>query len=223
MQIKMGWMAVSLASAMAAVGAHGAILRFDSLMGTEGLGSYSGEINWTAPVMGSGGPGTFVLTLTNTSAPSNGGYITGFAFNLVDGLTPDFVEDSTNLPEWQQLTNPNVSPWGTFDTGAAVGGNWLGSEGSGGPDLGIGVGESWQFTFMIYGDEAFLRELALEDFFHPTHGYEFAGRFRGFDDDDDSDKVPANLPAPGAIAVLALAGSVARRGRGSHGCARSSS
>ena len=218
-----GTVMVGIGAAAVAAGAQASILRFNSLLGTEGVGSYSGEFNWTAPVVGGDGCGTLVLTLTNTSAPSNGGYITGFAFNLVDGLTPDFVEDSTNLPEWQQLTNPNVSPWGTFDTGAAVGGNWLGSEGSGGPDLGIGVGESWQFTFMIYGDEAFLRELALEDFFHPTHGYEFAGRFRGFDDDDDSDKVPANLPAPGAIAVLALAGSVARRGRGSHGCARSSS
>ncbi len=220
MQIKMGWMAVSLASMIVSAGAHGEILRFNSLPGLNGLGSYSGEINWTAPVMGSGGPGTFVLTLTNTSAPSNGGYITGFAFNLVDGLTPDFVEDSTNLHGWQQLTNASAEPWGTFDTGAALGGNWLGG---GSPVGGVPVGETWEFTFMIYGDEAFLRELALEEFFHQTAGYEFAGRFRGFDDDDDSDKVPANLPAPGAIAVLALAGIVARRGRGSHGCARSGS
>jgi len=219
MQIKMGWMAVSLASAIAAAGAHGEILRFQSLMGTEGLGSYSGEINWTAPVMGSGGPGTFVLTLTNTSVPSNGGYITGFAFNLVDGLTPDFLEDSTGLPGWQQLINANAEPWGIFDTGAALGGTW---GGGGSPLGGIPVGEAWQFTFMIYGDEAYLRALALENFFHQTAGYEFAGRFKGFDD-DGSDKAPANLPAPGAIAVLALAGVAAQRGRRSHRCARSDS
>lgn len=222
MRNKMGWMVVSLASAMAAAGARGEILRFNSLPGLSGLGSYSGEVVWTAPVMGSGGPGSFVLTLTNTSAPSNGGYITGFAFNLVEGLTPDFLEDATELPEWQQLTSPDAPPWGTFDTGAAVGGNWLGSAGSGGPDLGVPVGESWQFAFDIYGDEEFLRAIELEAMFHPTDGYEFAARFRGFDN-GGSDKVPAQLPAPGAIAVLALAGSFARRGRRSHDCARSSS
>jgi hypothetical protein len=220
MQIKMGWMAMSFAAAAVTVGAEGAMLRFSSLLGTEGLGSYDGEVNWTAPIAGSGGPGTFVLTLTNTSAPSNGGYLTGFAFNLVEGLTPDFLEDAAVLPEWEQLTNPNVPPWGIFSTGAAVGGNWLGSAGSGGPDLGIAVGESWQFTFNIYGDEEFLRAIELEEMFYATDSYEFAARFRGFND-EGSDKVPARLPAPGAIAVLALAGLVGRRARSTHACVRS--
>ena len=219
MQIKMGWMAMSFTAAAVTVGAEGAILRFSSLLGTEGLGSYEGQVNWTAPISGSGGPGTFILTLTNTSSAANGGYITGFAFNLVDGLTPDFLEDASELPEWEQLTNPNVPPWGTFDTGAAVGGNWLGSAGSGGPDLGIGVGESWQFTFSISGDEEFLRSIDVEEMFHPTSTYEFAARFRGFND-GGSDKVPARLPAPGAIAVLVLAGFVGRRARSTHACVR---
>lgn len=220
MQIKMGLAAMSLSAALVTAGAQGAILRFSSLLGTEGLGSYEGNVNWTAPISGSGGPGTFILTLTNTSSAANGGYITGFAFNLVDGLTPDFLEDASELPEWQQLADPNVPPWGTFDTGAAVGGNWLGSAGSGGPELGIGVGETWQFTFSIAGDEEFLRSLDIEGLFHPTATYEFAARFRGFND-GGSDKVPARLPAPGAIAVLALAGLVGRRARATQPCLRS--
>jgi len=220
MQIKTGLVAMSLSAALVTAGAQGAILRFSSLLGTEGLGSYEGNINWTAPISGSGGPGTFILTLVNTSGRANGGYITGFAFNLVDGLTPDFLEDASELPEWMQLTNPNVQPWGTFDTGAAVGGNWLGSGGSGGPDLGIPAGESWQFTFNIYGDEEFLRSIDIEELFHPTATYEFAARFRGFND-GGSDKVPARLPAPGAIAVLALAGLIGRRARPTQACLRS--
>jgi len=222
MKINMGLVAMSLAAATMTAGAQGAILRFSSLLGTEGLGSYAGNVNWTAPISGSGGPGTFILTLVNTSGPTNGGYITGFAFNLVEGLTPDFLEDATELPEWQQLTNPNVPPWGTFDTGAAVGGNWLGSGGSGSPELGIGVGESRQFAFDIYGDEDFLRSLDVEELFHATDSYEFAARFRGFND-GGSDKVVARLPAPGAIAVLTLAGLIGRRGRATHACARSDS
>lgn len=208
-----GTVMVGIGAAAVAAGAQASILRFNSLLGTEGLGSYSGEFNWTAPVVGGDGCGTLVLTLTNTSAPSNGGYITGFAFNVVDGIAASFVPDAKTLSGWQQVVNADANPYGVFDIGAALGGNWLGG---GSPNGGVPVGESWQFTFQLCGDIDFLRAIALEEIFHATTSqqgsFEFVGRFRGFDD-GGSDKAPANLPAPGAVGLLACAGLAGRRRR----------
>jgi hypothetical protein len=206
---------VGAGAAAIAAGAQASILRFSSVLGNEGLGSYNGEFNWTAPAANDGGDGdgcgTLVLTLVNTSAPSNGGSITGFAFNVVDGIAASFVPDAKTLPGWQQVVNADANPYGVFDIGAALGGDWLGG---GSPNGGVPVGQSWQFTFSLCGDEEFLRSLAIEEIFHATtsnHGsFEFIARFRGFAD-GGSDKVPANLPAPGALALLALGGMRGRR------------
>lgn len=204
---------VGIGVAATAAGAQASILRFSSLLGNEGLGSYTGEFNWTAPAVDGDGCGTLVLTLVNTSAPSNGGYITGFAFNVVDGIAASFVPDAKTLPGWQQVVDADANPYGVFDIGAALGGNWLGG---GSPNNGVPVGESRQFTFSLCGDVDFLRAIELENIFHATtsnHGsFEFIARFRGFAD-GGSDKVPATLPAPGALALLALGGMRGRRRR----------
>jgi hypothetical protein len=205
---------ISAAIAAAAIGgnAQASLLRFNSLPGIESLGSFSGEMNWTAPVVGSGDCGTLILTLTNTSSADNGGYITGFAFNVVDGLTLEFVPDSSTLPGWDAISDVNAPPLGHFDVGAALGGNWLGG---GSPHNGIFVGTSKSFTFMVCGDEKLLTTIAIQEIFDDEakgNIYGFAGRFRGFDD-GGSDKVPANLPAPGALALVALHGFAARARR----------
>lgn len=204
----------SAAIAAAAIGscAHASLLRFNSLPGIESLGSFTGEMNWTAPAVGSGDCGTLVLTLTNTSSADNGGYITGFAFNVVDGLTLEFVPETVVLPDWEQVSDVNAPPLGHFDIGAALGGDWLGG---GSPVNGVFVGNSKSFTFTVCGDEALLTSITIEEMFDDAADgniYGFAARFRGFDD-DGSDKVPANLPAPGALALVALHGLAARARR----------
>ena len=189
--------------------ATASMISFDSLPGLEGLGSYSGTCEWTAPALASGECGLLEFTLTNTSPARNGGFLTGFGFRLIDGLTASFQHDSVNLPGWEGINDFNAPPFGMFDAGAALGGDWTGG---GSPNNGIGVGETMSFRFDVCGPSDLIDTIDIEDLFDKTSDYEFVARFKGFDN-DGSDKVPANLPAPGALALLAAAGAVARRRR----------
>jgi len=196
---------LSAAAALVAGGAHASIVSFESNTGLEGLGAFTGSMEWT--YLGDN-QGTLEVSLTNTSAMGNGGYLTGFAFRAVYNESLKIVYES-DFDGWSGLVDPDCNPFGVFDHGAAVGGNWLGG---GSPLDGIGVGETWTFLFDIRGNAEFLATLVAHDFFDESGGWGFAARFRGFND-DGSDKVTASLPAPGAVGLLGLAGLSARRRR----------
>lgn len=197
--------AIAMAAALA-VRADAAIITFDSNPGLEGLGSYSGSMNWT--YLGANA-GTLVVSLTNTSPAENGGYLTGFAFRSVYDLQIK-VADNGARAGWVDIDDVNAHPYGMFDHGAALGGDWLGG---GSPLAGIGVGQTFTFTFDVRGDPAILATIIPHDFFDEEEsGYGFVARFRGFDD-GGSDKVTASLPAPGVGVLLAFGAASGRRRR----------
>lgn len=198
-------MALVAAIAGLAGAAHASVVNFDSNPGLEGLGSFSGSMEWS--YLGDNA-GTLEITLTNTSPIDNGGYLTGFAFRAVynESLKIGYASDHE---DWEEIVDAACNPFGVFDHGAAVGGNWLGG---GQPLAGIAVGETWEFLFDVRGDASLLASLIAHDFFDESYGWGFVARFRGFED-DGSDKVTASLPAPGAVGVLGLAALGARRRR----------
>lgn len=187
-------MAGSAAAACFACVASASIVSYDSNTGIEGLGSFSGSTEWTHV---GGNVGVVVVTLTNTSAVENGGFLTGFAFNVAPQVKMAYDEGRAG---WDGVFEVSASPLGDFDHGAALGGDWLGG---GSPVLGIGVGQTFVFRFDVRGEESLLATLTAHDFFDETEGWGFAARFRGFAD-GGSDKVTASLPSPGALALLAL-------------------
>lgn len=192
------------ASVACASGAHASIA-IQSLVGIEGLGAFEGTATWTYIGMGTG---TLAFSLTNTSPEDNGGFLTGFAFNVADGLTLTLSSAPVfeSGPAWIGLADVDASPYPNFDFGAALGGNWLGG---GSPNNGIAVGDKDSFVFDVTGDDTLLASLTDTTIFEIDAEPAFAARFRGFED-DGSDKVPANLPSPGAVALgllAALAGS----------------
>jgi MYXO-CTERM domain-containing protein len=196
-------MAGSAAAACVACTASASIVSYDSDPGLEGLGSFIGSTEWT--YLG-GNAGVVVVTLMNTSPSENGGYLTGFGFNV----RPEVKIEGTDLHEgWSGISGFNAPPLGEFDCGAALGGDWLGG---GSPLAGIGVGQTFVFRFDVRGDSSVLATLEAHDFFDETNGWGFAARFRGFTD-GGSDKVTASLPSPGAIALLSLGALGARRRR----------
>lgn len=178
-----------------------------SFSGTGALGSFSAELSYEIVEDGSA---RLRVTLTNTSAAENGGYLTGFALNLADNIgstlekNPDFKGFSqlggTGVPN-----TVNSAPYGQFDIGAALDGNF---EGGGKPKGGIGVGETAMFTFKLTGEglagitdaQSFLS--LLSEGTGSGEGYQaFVARFRGFED-DGSDKVPIAVPEPGTLILV---------------------
>jgi hypothetical protein len=147
-----------------------------------------------------------VVTLTNTSLAGNGGYLTGFALNLPDGISATLQANPT-YSGFSQLggtgaqNTVNSAPYGQFDVGAALGGDF---EGGGKPKGGIGVGDTAEFTFLLTGDVTAESLLALlsEGTTGAGEGVQpFVARFRGFED-DGSDKVPISVPEPGTLILV---------------------
>lgn len=204
-----GCIACSAVAVLVASGAQGSTLEFSSLPGNEGLGFYSGTITWS--YLGSGA-GTVAFTLENESPASNGGYLTGIAFNVTTGLSLTYA---SGLAGWSGISGVSADPFPDFDYGAAVSGNWLGG---GSPNKGIAAGETGTLVFSVTGTDALLAGLSASAFLDGSNGYAFAARFRGFED-GGSDKVlgdPPTAPAPSAFAMAAtgmLGSMIARRRR----------
>jgi hypothetical protein len=165
----------------------------DPISGTGSLGSFTGTFDYVATDSGNA---TLTITLTNTSPAANGGYITGFVFNnpsdLITGVT---LTQGNGFDLLFDNDSVNGQPYGQFDIGAALGGNF---EGGGTPSNGIPVGDTWTFIFEFTGTG--LDTLSESDFFN-TWSVEgsssafFLVRFRGFED-GGSDKVPGENPPP---------------------------
>ncbi len=158
-----------------------------------------------------------MVKLTNTT-PVGGGYQTGFLMNNPNLLTSITGFSAPNAT-WQQLglTNNGLSgsPFGDFDFGAALGGNFLGG---GSPNDGIPVSSTGTFSFALAGSAlnslttlSFMQALSTDP--PSAYGPEFfLTRFRGIDFGAGSDKVPAVVvPLPGTqllfgSGILALMG-----------------
>lgn len=199
----------------ATVASAGTVTTFDVTNGTphNGLGTYNGTLEYDDA-------GLLSVTLTNTSPLANGGFITGFLFNI-DGDASASYNPITG-DTFQGVTNEDANPFGQFEFGAAIGGNW---SGGGSPNSGIAVGDSRTFTFNVTGSDA--GSLQAADFFNElstpkNQNGQFANfivRFKGFEN-NGSDKVPGTegtpIPLPAAIwpGVALLGGMVMKRRRG---------
>jgi hypothetical protein len=165
---------------------------------TESLGALEGSMEYSS--LG-GGSGTLVITLTNTSGASNGGFITGLLFNFdsVDGAASAMLASGTH--PFTDTGGGNGAPFGdNFDAGAALGGNFLGG---GSPNAGIAIGQTGTFIFNILASDA--ASLTASSFLSGPYEFDFIVRFKGFEN-GGSDKVPVTVvPAPGSLAVLASA------------------
>jgi hypothetical protein len=165
----------------------------DPISGTGSLGSFTGTFDYVATDSGNA---TLTITLTNTSPAANGGFITGFVFNnpgdLITGVT---LTQGNGFDLLFDNDSVNGQPYGQFDIGAALGGNF---EGGGNPNDGIPVGDTWTFVFEFTGTD--LDTLDQSAFFD-TWSVEgsstaaFLVRFKGFED-GGSDKVPGDNPPP---------------------------
>ena len=201
---------IAAVAATTAAGAAVVPITSNSPLSTGNLGTFIGTLDYTYV---GGNAGTLAVTLTNTTPGAIGGYITAFMFRpppelgaFGSSLTASDFPLMVNVP-----AGTNGSPFpGTWIGGAGLNGSWLAG---GQPQNGIGVGQTGSFSFSITGANASM--LTSDSFVSGSlvsDPYAFVVRFRGMAE-GGSDKVPANqLPAPGAVALLALAG-VARSRR----------
>jgi hypothetical protein len=159
-----------------------------------GIGSYTGSVTYTYV---SGGTADLSVALTNTST-GTALKITGFVFNSVDNslgvtLNPNPTGSFLNLDTSGGL---DASPFGNFEIGAALGGDW---SGGGSPSDGILVSQSGTFHFVVSGSASVLNGLSVMNFLTES-GHDpssdpkyqnqvFVVRLRG----DGSDKVPVDV------------------------------
>lgn len=190
---------VSAVAALACAGAAKADIV--NIAGSGAWGSYNGTLDYTP-----GPTGTLVVSLTNTSGFN--GKLTGLLFNIagINAVVTNMTLSPS--PNWNWGTNQSGAPFGTFEAGSWLGGNW---EGGGNPNLGILSGNSGIWSFDVSGLDA--PALSAADFTSPPGGpVNFIVRMRGFDN-GQSDKVPGHTPTPGALALFGLAGAAAARRR----------
>ena len=176
----------------------------DTTNSAEGIGDFTGSLTYDFIV---GDLGVLTVDLTNTSDPGNGGWLTGFIFNIASS-DPDAAAPYTGgTHPFEDAPGQNGAPYGNpFLAGAALGGHWLGG---GFPGDGIAVGDSGSFSFDVLASDA--ASLRASSFLEGPYQFNFMVRFRGFLD-GNSDKVPA-VPAPGALALLGFAALARRRRR----------
>jgi uncharacterized protein (TIGR03382 family) len=194
--------------ALAAASASAATLNISGDITTSNGGtgvSFEGGLDY---VFDGGTSGTLTVSLTNTTANTIGGYLTGFVFNIgsVDGSATASLASTTDA-DFLDTGVESASPYGMFDAGAALNANW---NGGGSPSNGIAMGVTEIFVFSVSASDA----NALDSMsFVGLAGNDFAVRFRGLDN-GGSDKLTTTVPAPGtgALALLGL-GLASRRRR----------
>ncbi|MFI4917904.1 MAG: hypothetical protein ACIAS6_15530 [Phycisphaerales bacterium JB060] len=161
--------------------------------------TYSGSLVYSFI---SGSTGELTVSLTNDTPSTVGGFLTGFLFRA-DAVSGASLT-SANPTTFENTGSESGAPFGMFDGGAALSGNFTGG---GNPSSGLGLGENGTFTFSITSADA--ATLSAIDFLGSTDEPGFLVRFRGLAD-GGSDKVPGGgfevaVPLPGA-GVLAGAG-----------------
>lgn len=169
-----------------------------SIVGSTGV-SFTGSSTWTE---NDATHGVLEISITNTTSPTVGGYLTGFAFNL-GGFDASIDLLSSDALGFVGVTNVSAQPFGDdFAAGAAIGGNWLGG---GRPQGGLEIGQTGVFTFAITSGAASGFSGATP--FDGPSAYDFVVRFRGLADGGSSKVagVITSVPAPGSAALMAAA------------------
>jgi hypothetical protein len=169
------------------------------------------------------------IQLTNTSASPTAGYITGLAFNNPGTTAQGNITNVTSLSttfapsagqNFTLIGGPTfnntiaANPYGAFDIGAAVGGDWLGG---GNPTVGIAPTQSGTFTFAVTGQHlnnltaANLLAAMSDSCTDPVAG--FAIRLRGIDGSykdiagrvsDPNPPPPSGVPVPPSAVLAGL-------------------
>jgi hypothetical protein len=161
---------------------------------------------------------TLLVTLMNTSPPANGGFLTGFIFNInsTDSNASATLHSGTH--PFVNAPNQGGQPiGGTYDAGAVLGGSFQG--GGGNPNQGIAVGQTGSFLFTVSASDA--PNLSALSFITGPETYNFLVRFRSFNHGHGSDKVAAQqtdgpgVPGPAGLMVLAI-GAIGVRRRTRH-------
>lgn len=174
-----------------------------TLTGNGLLGDYAGSFAYNSTTR------TVSVTLTNAATTLPGGKLTGFVFNLpgqpgkvssVTYVPPGGAGSAFSLLGGSSFSNSvNVNPYGAADFGAALGGDWLGG---GSPALGLAIGDTATWDFVLSGDDAYLSTLTEAAFLSQLTtgagkpGEAFLVRFKGFVN-GGSDKVPLGDPNGG--------------------------
>ncbi len=177
---------------------------YASTPGVEGLGAYTAQVSFSYT---SGNTASVTIAVTNTSNAANGGYLTALAVTGSTGISAVYCNGCDDL-NFGELNGPvSASPFGDFMAGFSTSSSWTGG---GSPSLGLGIGQSASFSFLLQGTESALSVMTAATAFSPTSGYGMAARFRGFNN-GGSDKVLAYvIPGPGSLAVLAVAAACSR-------------
>ena len=172
----------------------------DSANSTEGLGSFTGSLTYAFDPFAD--MGFLTVSLSNTSDPDNGGFITGFVFNIASTDHHASAALTSGSHPFENLTDGGLraEPFDTFDAGAALGGAFLGG---GSPTEGIAVGDTGIFEFDVMAFDA-ADLTALSFLTGGQYEFNFIVRFKGFEN-GDSDKVPATIiPLPPGLALGGL-------------------
>lgn len=178
-----------------------------SISGLGEWGSFSGSLDYS---YASSNQAQLVVSLTNTSSLDNGGYLTAFVFNnpsgaIVNGSLGSSQNGFVLMGSPFFYNTVNGAPFGVFDIGAGVGGDF---QGGGNPSPGLAAGSTGEFIFVFEGtgldmltEQSFLGEMSAP----PGDGeglHSFAVRFRGFEN-DKSDKIPGQVvPEPATVLLL---------------------
>ncbi|MFI4915499.1 MAG: PEP-CTERM sorting domain-containing protein [Phycisphaerales bacterium JB060] len=166
---------------------------------------FSGNLEYT--YLG-GNDGQLSIDLTNDSPLAVGGFLTGLIFRAAAGDDPLIATLGSSNPATFLDTGPALGGgFGSFDGGAALGGNFLGG---GTPSDGLGLGDMGMFTFDISSADA--STLTSSSFLGTADQPGLLVRFRGLNG-GLSDMVPVVIPAPSALALLGLGGLAATRRR----------
>jgi len=176
--------AAALAAAITCTPASALVI---SGTGSTGV-SFSGEILFNALNTAA----ELSISLTNTTAPAIGGYITGYAFDIGSGFSLTLASFST--PSFSTLlADASTSPFGTRDYAVVTNSQNPSWTGGGSPSRGLGVGQTgtWTFDVSPNGSDPITSDFVL--------------RFRGLAN-GGSDKVPVSpIPEPSTY-ILMLAG-----------------
>lgn len=180
------------------------LIQGDMANSSEGLANFSGSLDYLHI---GGNQGLLTVSLTNTTDPLVGGFITGFAFNIDSADAAATALLIAGDYPFVGMVNVNGTPFGTFDAGAAISGNF---QGGGPPNNGIAVGNTGVFVFNVFASDA---ASLTETSFISASGVNFLVRMMGLDD-GGSDKVPGlQVPTPATAALLILAGLTGTRRR----------
>lgn len=170
--------------------------------GTHGsLGQYSGSMTYSHT---GGNSATLTITLKNLETTGAGGKLTGFVFGApsMSGLTYGLVS-VPSIPNanksWKLALGRGAAanPFGQYQLGAAIGGNFLGG---GSPNTGLTVGQTGTWVFSVSGSESSLASIVASNFWS-SNEFGFVARFRGFDD-GGSDKTPGVVIPPQELVTV---------------------